>query len=425
MELRIFNNQNGAALLTSLLLMSLLTIVGVSALSTTDIELKIAGNEKSAAQALYAAEAGVYSAIAELTADIDGWDTIFTAYENDAGLGQKISEPSESGSVFTYIIEDNVGAASGTVKINATGTAHGSEKKITAIVHRPSGTNPYINYAGFGDEKLVIKNSGIVRSYDSTVTPNPSDHDTDGDGIADDETGGGDVGSNGEVELKNKAYVGGEVALGADADGNVAALSDSGAIVTGTESLDADGNLVGVNVGPVDADALFTDGGAVEAGMAVLAAKDAAGELTELFIGKDETVVLGTPGTTTNLYYSEINTKNSGEIQIQGTVNVFTTGAVELKNGVTFNNTGAPADFAIFSTTTDIIDLRNSSSFAGLVYAPYADVVLHNSGDLFGSIYAKTLDIRNSGDIWFDTAISDAYGSVLSDKLKILSWRQD
>jgi len=49
--------QDGSVMVVAILILALLTIIGIAAMSTTNVELKISGNEKSYKMALYAAEA--------------------------------------------------------------------------------------------------------------------------------------------------------------------------------------------------------------------------------------------------------------------------------------------------------------------------------------------------------------------------------
>jgi len=51
------NNEKGTVLVVALLILVILTIIGISATTTTDIETQIAGNEKFQKIAFYAAEA--------------------------------------------------------------------------------------------------------------------------------------------------------------------------------------------------------------------------------------------------------------------------------------------------------------------------------------------------------------------------------
>jgi len=50
-------NEGGSVMVVAILILALLTIIGIAAMSTTNVELKISGNEKSYKMAFYAAEA--------------------------------------------------------------------------------------------------------------------------------------------------------------------------------------------------------------------------------------------------------------------------------------------------------------------------------------------------------------------------------
>lgn len=58
MEREILGNKKGAALIIALLILLVLTLIGISAISTTTFETQISGNEKAGTNAFYAAEAG-------------------------------------------------------------------------------------------------------------------------------------------------------------------------------------------------------------------------------------------------------------------------------------------------------------------------------------------------------------------------------
>ncbi|OGQ89084.1 MAG: hypothetical protein A3J85_01615 [Desulfobacula sp. RIFOXYA12_FULL_46_16] len=54
------NNENGSAIVLALVILAVLTIIGISASTTSTVELKIVRNEKIHNQNFYYAEAGVY-----------------------------------------------------------------------------------------------------------------------------------------------------------------------------------------------------------------------------------------------------------------------------------------------------------------------------------------------------------------------------
>jgi len=63
---KLFAQEDGFVLVTSMLIMVVLTVIGLSATSTSTIELQIAGNDRIAKENFYAAEAASLDAAARL-----------------------------------------------------------------------------------------------------------------------------------------------------------------------------------------------------------------------------------------------------------------------------------------------------------------------------------------------------------------------
>jgi hypothetical protein len=57
--IRILKNENGSVLLIAVLILIALTVVGISAISTSTIDIQISGNDKFHKMAFFAADAGV------------------------------------------------------------------------------------------------------------------------------------------------------------------------------------------------------------------------------------------------------------------------------------------------------------------------------------------------------------------------------
>ena len=55
---RIHKNQEGFVLVLSVVMLAILSVIGIAALNTTDIELKISGNDKAEKEVFYGAESG-------------------------------------------------------------------------------------------------------------------------------------------------------------------------------------------------------------------------------------------------------------------------------------------------------------------------------------------------------------------------------
>ncbi|MBL7175557.1 MAG: pilus assembly PilX N-terminal domain-containing protein [Desulfobacteraceae bacterium] len=84
-------NEEGFVLVIALVILVFITIIGISATTTTDIELQIASNEKTRKIVLYAADAGIEFGRAWLNdkkvEDIGYWDKLLQMGENIESWG--------------------------------------------------------------------------------------------------------------------------------------------------------------------------------------------------------------------------------------------------------------------------------------------------------------------------------------------------
>ena len=62
----LLNNEDGSVLVVALIMLVLLTLIGISATTTSEIETKIAGNERAFKRNLYLAEAGSMHCVQDL-----------------------------------------------------------------------------------------------------------------------------------------------------------------------------------------------------------------------------------------------------------------------------------------------------------------------------------------------------------------------
>ena len=90
-------SQKGAALITALFIITVLTILGTLALNTSIVEIKMAANQKVASQVFYTAEAGLDRGLKVLVADMEGDVT-------SGGPWGNLNFPASAGSVTaTYV----------------------------------------------------------------------------------------------------------------------------------------------------------------------------------------------------------------------------------------------------------------------------------------------------------------------------------
>ena len=99
---------------------------------------------------------------------------------------------------------------------------------------------------------------------------------------------------------------------------------------------------------------------------------------------------------------------------------------VEQKNSSSINNnTKDPKKLQIYGLDNcQSIDFKNSSDIHGVIYAPNADVVMHNSNRTYGAIVAKSLDWRNSVELYYDASLRDVTANDEAVKFVMTSWHE-
>lgn len=157
---RIWCSEQGAALVTSLLILVVLTIIGVAASNTSILEILIANSSKNRKAAFYAAEAGVADARRELSniligqSNLDTWD--FTSLSD-------VPSPEHPGEKYVFR-NKSVGNCSYTVTV-----FEGSANRQGVIFLKSVGTGPSGGQAvlevGFVGKMVVPKGTTSFSSY--------------------------------------------------------------------------------------------------------------------------------------------------------------------------------------------------------------------------------------------------------------------
>lgn len=135
----LLKNEKGSALLAALIILLLLTLIGFAAITTSNIEVQISGNQRLANTSLYAAEAAIESIRQELNNSSPPYDNQFILtngtsinpnpeysifgginnwpYKGDAGRGDKwtVSSPIVPNRncpvMYVFLVEGRAGLA--------------------------------------------------------------------------------------------------------------------------------------------------------------------------------------------------------------------------------------------------------------------------------------------------------------------------
>ena len=119
-------NERGVVLVTALMVMALLTVMGISAMNTSDTELKITGNQWVASQSFYLAEAGIQHAVGVFKKD--GLATLNTP--------NLLTNKALGSGTYSVTVLDQSSPSEERFLLTSTGTASGLDKKIEAVFSR-------------------------------------------------------------------------------------------------------------------------------------------------------------------------------------------------------------------------------------------------------------------------------------------------
>ena len=396
------DNEKGFFLPAGLVLLAFITLLGITAVIVTTTDLNIGGNYKQSLQAFQDAEAGVQYAIAKIEEDLKADPQTFTL---PTTIGTSSTLTYTVPADFSFVISDISLTGINRYSFRSTGSSGNAGSTVEVVFKR----DPLFQYGAFGDQIVDLKPSGAVYSYDSSLTPNPAPTDSTGDG---------DVGSNAVVRVYSDTFIDGDVGLG---DDGLDPIDEADYIWTPDPEIT--GNVA--DVPRIDPDPLGAIGGALADDFVEYSTDNNNSSCPEIF---NDTLYLNTGATTTleagNYYLTSIILQNGSTLNLDATdgdINIYLNGGLNAISGSTINLTGEPADLTIFSDSTELIDFKHNSIFKGTIYAPYATVGMKNNANAYGMIWANAIDMKNTGQFYFDTALKDKW---LADTFSMVSWKE-
>ena len=390
--------EKGIVLVITLLVMTLLFIIGTAFLSISSTETLIAINERKRVQAFQLAEAGAERAIAEL--DING------AYPGSGGpqnlgLGTYTTTVTNlappPGVVNPMQLISTGFVPNGTVPLRATA-------KVQVDIQRGS---PF-QFALFGLDLVEFDTvvTGVeVDSYDSAQGPyNPA-------------TAGAEahIHSNEDIQLDVNNTV----------NGNAEAV--------GTVTVGAGSTITGSTTEGVPSINVVTD-------ISYPACTNATGispPAAFIFdpLDCDLTVLAGATVTFDQGTHSfhKITVESDASLAVTGPVQIFMTGQFKAYNGAVINTSQIPANLMIFSSydgtdgngTDALMMAPGSGEFYGGIYALNGEVEFNEGGwQIYGAIVAKYIDLEDGARFHYDLALSRASNPAGKFRPTAGTWRE-
>ena len=97
-------------------------------------------------------------------------------------------------------------------------------------------------------------------------------------------------------------------------------------------------------------------------------------------------------------------------------------GNLEVGQSSTVNASGSPANLTIFSQGNSLI-LGQSTELRAAFYGPSTEVIIDNNTDIYGSVVAGSVNMRNHSCFHYDRALAKkAYGTT--GRMLMVAWKE-
>lgn len=385
---RKLSTQHGSAILITLALIVMLSLVGSLALRRAGTDVDLAFNKVRSDQALQLAEAGLQLSIAKLSNDLT-WR---------AGIA---NEHLGNGTFSVAVLDSSSGVILGdTLILRASAVAAGAPQSVVVLETWmiPERQRIFMNTL-FGGTSLRFEDNACTDSYNSDSGTYASTMDTIG----------GNAGSNGPAVMTGNTLVHGNLSTAL----NGGITMSGGSIVVGDTTSTATPQIL-YPIPPSDianAQANNTSPAGVS-GDFIFKSPD------YLVVKTDVTLQSGV------YYFTGLEVKSNANLIIApgAQVTIYLTGKLALSGAGTMNADGAPANLVINSTGTKV-GFANNSEFRGALYAPNAKFLNQDNNQVYGAITAKEVHVKNGTCVHYDRALSNLKtGPIIA--YSVGGWRQ-
>jgi len=345
-----------------------------------------------------AADAGLIKALFEMNdkLKVEPWDGSSLPQETNTSLPN-------CDAVFSYTVTGDLGSG---YTVESTGISNQAQRTVSCTLQLQGPFEAAI----FTENGMELKNSAVVDWYNYT----------EDDKIM-------QIGTNstapGSVVLRNSAIVYGDVVVGMDGNPGVV-INDYGATVTGdTRALTERYVMQPVTV-PEWLESLPSSGAIPNDTNDTTIFTSA--RYSSIDLGNSEIVTIS--GDITLYITGDIILGNSAELGIEegASLTLYLGGDFEGKNSSLVNNeTQDPQKLKLYGLDScETIQFKNSADFYGAIYAPNADVIMHNSGNVYGAVTSKSFEQKNSAAFNYDVSLRDVSINDEAVYFTITNWHE-
>ncbi|MDD3730854.1 MAG: pilus assembly PilX N-terminal domain-containing protein [candidate division Zixibacteria bacterium] len=382
-------NEKGSALLITLCLMGMLTLVALTAVKNSNTDMELSFNSENSERAFYIAEAGAKRAVSE----IYGSSTWRAGY-NDIGF---------SGGTYTVQVIDSTSepALDDTVIVSAVGELNNATAEVE-IMLTPVYEYPF-SYALFGDKGVSFDQTTCTDSYNSDsgsyATTVLSDY--------------GSVGSNGTISTSKLVSIGGDAQTATPGGITLGA----GTTVSGDTTTTADS--VKIDFVPDAEFAWAQTNSTASTGLSGFGYTYNSGTKS-LVLNTNSQVTLSSGV----YYFSSISAGQYSQINLAAgaKVTVYVTGDIIFNQGSTFNAGGAPKDAIIYSQGSKL-QFDQSNKFYGAFIGSNATVQYDQTTEVYGSIIASYVKLDKNACLHYDRDLASVR-RIVKGETQIVAWRE-
>jgi Tfp pilus assembly protein PilX len=358
-------NNRGSSLIITMAIMLMMGIMGSVAFQTADTEKKMSFNQADLDQARLVAEAGLQLSVEQLQTDYF-WRT---GYSNSSfGSGS-----------FTVTLTDEttIPALQDSVIVRSVGVVDEAEATVEAWLIK--GFPKSFKYAVYAKDGITIENSACTDSYNSDSTLAASVLPTEGN-----------VGTGGNISMKNNSSVGGD----ASTTGGSITIQNPADVLGSTSTSAPPEDMTFIPESEYTYASTHNKNATGIAGVYSWnpGAKD-------LLVGANKTITLQDG----IYYFTSITLMNQAQLILApgAKVTIYLTGNFLMQQNTQMNATGKPSNLMVYSKGGSL-SIGNLAKFSGGFYGPASTFNLTNNADIRGAVVVGTALLKNGTCIHFD-----------------------
>ncbi|MCI0498834.1 MAG: hypothetical protein L0Y36_04010 [Planctomycetales bacterium] len=150
------------------------------------------------------------------------------------------------------------------------------------------------------------------------------------------------------------------------------------------------------------------------------------GKYTSIAVAKGKTLTIG--GDLKLYVTGKIDLGSAAKIEVKeaASLDLYFDGDLDAKNSAGICNASrVPSRVKLFGTgSNQKIDLKNDGALYGVVYAPEADMTVHNEADVYGSVIVNRFELKNGGDVCYDKALKEVSLEDKGVRFAVTQWEE-